>query len=752
MLRVTKGIVLLFAVLLSLVVKAQQIGTGQWRIHLPFKNTAGVVETQKYIYSWAGFGFYRFDKDANASERLSKIQGFSDIAVSYIAYNSSTDVLIIAYQDANLDIVHDGRIINVTDIQRAFINGSKAIKNIVFDGTDAYLAAEFGVVVLNLEEIEDPEISASYKDLNIGAVNDVLLLNDSIYAATSLGIYNAPLFGTNLNDPGNWKLFDTSATRMLRMFDGKIFALRNDRVDYYNNGTWNAVASNAIYNSLFVTDNSLMISRRDTLITVDKSLNQTKRFINTLKTSILGKDGSIWYTTDNAGTIRLLPNGQVEFTAPNGPYNLNVGQMASLDDEVIVAGGQIGGNFAFTFTLNGYYRYVENKWVNSLESFDPRIDTLQDFYAVTTDDKTKEVWISAYRQALLQLKDGEIQEIYTSKNSTLRLNSLNFITGLAVDNNGHLWVSNYGSDSALAVRTKDGEWRSYALGNVNFLGQIAVDERNRKWIIAPRNSSYGLVVFDDDNEPLNPNKHLSPKILSTNEGQGALPDNQVNCIAADLDGEIWIGTLKGPAVFSNPSNIFSSNPSDARRIVIGEGTDIGYLLGNEVINCIYVDGGNRKWFGTNNGAWLVAPDGQEILQNFNIDNSPLFSNNVLQIAVNEKTGEVFFATDRGIISYKGDATKANGTHSDVLVYPNPVREDFEGPISIRGLAQDANVKITDVSGNLIYETRANGGMATWDGRSFDGRKASTGVYLIFSGTDDASDTYVAKVLIINGGK
>ncbi len=751
MFRVKKGILIVF-ILFTTIVGAQQIGTGQWRIHLPFNNTVGIVETPRYIYSWANFGFYRYDKENNTAERLSKIQGFSDIAVSYMAYNEKTDVLIIAYQDANIDMVHKGTIINVTDIQRAFVSGVKAINNIVFDGNRAYLASTFGVVVMNLEEITDPIIVASYKDLNIGDINDVILWKNKIYVGTSIGIYNAPLIGANLNDPITWTQFDTGATRSLRLFDNKLFALRSQTINYYNGSTWTTFLPQGFYNSLYTNGTTLAISKRDTLITVNTSLAISKRFINTLKTAVLGSAQNIWYTTDNAGTIRLLPDNSIRFTAPNGPYNLRTGLMASIGDEVIVAGGQIGGDFTFTFSLNGYYRYKDDKWINSLEHPNPTTDTLEDFYAVIADPKTKDVWLGAYRQGLVRLNEGKVKDLYNNDNSTLKLNSLNFIAGLAVDNNGNLWVSNYGADSALAVRTKEGIWKSFLLNNVNFLSQIVVDDRNRKWIIAPRNSSYGLIVYDDDNSPLNPNKHLGPKLLSTNEGQGALPDNQVNCIAKDLDGEIWVGTLKGPVVFSNPSNIFSANPSDARQIIIGEGTDIGYLLGEEVINSIYIDGGNRKWFGTDNGAWLVSPDGQEILLNFNIDNSPLFSNRVAQITVNEKTGEVFFATDRGIISYKGDATKGEETHSDVLVFPNPVRENFEGPISIRGLAQDANIKITDVAGKLIYETQANGGMATWNGRNFDGRKASTGVYLIFSGTDDGSDTYVAKVLIINGSK
>jgi ligand-binding sensor domain-containing protein len=725
---------------------SQQTGTGQWRVHLPYRKTANIAETPRYVYTWSSFGFYRYDKEVGGSERLSKIQGFSDAAISTIKYNTAKDLLLIAYQDANLDLVRNGQIININDIQRATVNGLKNITNIVFEGDYAYLACTFGIVVLDVEKLE---ITASYKDLGFGDINDVVLFNTILYTATNTGIYRVN--GQNPNDPASWELFDGGATQFLHVVNNKLFSVRPTGIRYFD-GTWNAIAGADTYNSIFSINNKLYIAKKDTLLIIEPNLALTKKFINTLKTAIASADGSIWYTTDNAGTLQLKPNGELVFTIPNGPYSTAMGLMGNVDDEVIVAGGRINSTFGFTFSLNGYYRYKNEQWINSLENPNPAVDTLYDFYAIATNPKNNDVWIGAYWQALVRLRNGAVMDVYTQQNSKLKFSIQNVLAGMTLDKSGNLWMCNYGADSALVVRTADGQWGAMPLGNVHNVTQIVVDDKNRKWMVAPRNNGFGLLVYDDNKTPLNPNDDFGPKLLSSNVGSGNLPDNVVNCIAKDRDGEIWIGTVKGPAVFSNPSNILSDKPSDARRIVIGEGTDIGYLLGNEVINCIYIDGGNRKWMGTNNGAWLVSADGQKILKNFNTENSPIFSNTVLQITVNEKTGEVFFGTDLGMISFKGDATAAEETHGNVLVYPNPVRENFEGDLSIRGLAQDANVKITDIAGNLIYETVANGGMATWNMRSFNGRKASTGVYLIFSGTDDASDTYVAKVLVINGGQ
>ncbi|HCS20500.1 MAG TPA: hypothetical protein DIW47_08060 [Bacteroidetes bacterium] len=210
-----------------------------------------------------------------------------------------------------------------------------------------------------------------------------------------------------------------------------------------------------------------------------------------------------------------------------------------------------------------------------------------------------------------------------------------------------------------------------------------------------------------------------------------------------------MGTDKGLTVFYTPSNITGNNPSDARQIVVGKGDDAGYLLGEETIYAIYVDGGNRKWIASRSGLWLVSPDGQEILAHYNEANSPLFSNEIRELGMVETTGELFIATSKGIMSLGTGSSVGGETHGEVKVYPNPVRPGFEGDISVSGLPVDAFVKITDISGNLIYETRANGGTATWNGKSFDGRKASSGVYLIFTGNQDGSDTFVSKLLIVN---
>ena len=254
------------------------------------------------------------------------------------------------------------------------------------------------------------------------------------------------------------------------------------------------------------------------------------------------------------------------------------------------------------------------------------------------------------------------------------------VFGMAKDNDGNLWASNYDTDKALLVRRSNGAWEDFNVGLKN-LGEMVVDDQNQVWALVPRNSSTGILVVKELE-----NGQLQRRLLNTTSNQGGLPNNNVKAIVKDKDGEIWVGTETGIAVFYNPNLVFDGGPNaDAQQIIIDDGNDVGYLLGNEVVNDIKVDGGNRKWVATNNGAWLVKEDGSAIIRHFTTANSPLPSNVINTIGIVPKTGEVFFGTIEGMASYRGDATEASDKHSNTLVFPNPVEPGYEGPITISGL-------------------------------------------------------------------
>ena len=276
---------------------------------------------------------------------------------------------------------------------------------------------------------------------------------------------------------------------------------------------------------------------------------------------------------------------------------------------------------------------------------------------------------------------------------------------------------------------------------------MLIDSWGQKWGVLGRDG--GLFVYNDNNTIDNPADDQY-KILNTAIGNGALPTTSVFSIAEDLDGEIWVGTDKGIGVFYNPSSVFSGGNFDAQQILIQEGDYGQYLLSEEKVKCITIDGANRKWIGTEkSGVFLLSEEGTEEILHFTTENSPLFSNNIIDIAINPENGEVFIGTEKGLISYRSDATEGATTQEKTHVFPNPVRKSYSGPIAISGLVADANIKITDIDGNLVFEDFAKGGQAIWNGKNKNGERASTGVYLVFSTDINGIEKTVSKILFIH---
>jgi hypothetical protein len=316
-------------------------------------------------------------------------------------------------------------------------------------------------------------------------------------------------------------------------------------------------------------------------------------------------------------------------------------------------------------------------------------------------------------------------------------------------------VANSGVEEPISVRNANGGWQSIRFADVietnsllGFpeLGKIIIDKNDQKWILVLKGG--GLLVYKggitaDANSS-------NAKKLSTAPGNGGLPSADVLSIAEDKDGEIWIGTDKGIAVFYSPENIFGGGNFDAQQILIEQDGHIQILLETENISAIAVDDANRKWIGTTkSGVFLMSPDGTQQIYHFDADNSPLLSNNIKSIVIDHLTGEIYFGTDKGIISFRGSAIAGKDCFEDVYSFPNPVKPDYSGPIAIKGLMENTTVKITDISGTLVYETKSEGGQALWYGKNFEGEKVSTGVYMVFCTSEDNSCQKTAtKILLI----
>ncbi|MEO7174817.1 MAG: T9SS type A sorting domain-containing protein, partial [Saprospiraceae bacterium] len=308
---------------------------------------------------------------------------------------------------------------------------------------------------------------------------------------------------------------------------------------------------------------------------------------------------------------------------------------------------------------------------------------------------------------------------------------------------------NFAAPRPISVRKADGSWQSFKPVTQTNLFQVVVDQQDNKWFIVQGNSG-GVMVFNEGDDF---NSTTDDKVRFINTGNSVLTSNTINCLTVDLDGAVWIGTDAGPFVFECGSNVFDSSCKGSQRRVV-EGGIPALLLDGEDIRTIAVDGGNRKWFGSTTGVYVQSASGEQQIHKFTTDNSPLFDNTIQKIGINNKNGEVFIATDKGMVSYKGEATEGGIFHIDanILVYPNPVKPDYDGPIAIKGLASNSNVKITDITGRLVFETKAVGGQAIWYGSDLSGKRAASGVYLVFSTAElliDKPDAAIAKILFIN---
>jgi len=321
------------------------------------------------------------------------------------------------------------------------------------------------------------------------------------------------------------------------------------------------------------------------------------------------------------------------------------------------------------------------------------------------------------------------------------------VTAFREDGNGNVWMINVRSEKPLAVYREDGTFESFSVKNIvnrttpGF--DMIIDQRGYHWMLFNRE---GIVVFDENRDDL-----AGPKLhrFTAADGSGGLPSNEVNTIVEVLDGAIWVGTSDGVGVFFSPFDVFSQSPSDARPIIVEQGGIFQPLFENQAISKIVVDGANRKWVGTfGSGVFLMSADGTDQIHHFTTTNSPLLSNTINDIAIDPRSGDVYIATENGLMSYTSDATQGQFANNCTSVFPNPVRETYTGPISITGLVRDSQVRITDVRGNLIYETVSNGGTAVWDGTNRNRQRVATGVYFALSSDPEGNSTCVSKILVV----
>jgi ligand-binding sensor domain-containing protein len=442
------------------------------------------------------------------------------------------------------------------------------------------------------------------------------------------------------------------------------------------------------------------------------------------------KNGDLWQADFYRGLVHRT-GGNFDAVIPNSPNSITSREMVFYNGSMWVTSSDILNSWSPVFNKNGIYKCTDYNWENYTIYNTPEIDSIYDVAVVEA--------IPSQNKLIFGTQDGILE--FDAATNTFLLNKYRpgvtgtiepqyRITGAYRDQQDNVWLSDTYSNRPIICRKADGTYVYFSTGFLNGINakDILVDDNNQVWV-AKESGSGGLVIlnYGNDIDDKSDDQFFN---LAAGRGYGNLPVNSVNCLAKDKDGVIWIGTTQGIAIISCSAYV-TDNACEAEQICVDRNDGSGFcdnLLEDEIINCITVDAANRKWIGTTNGLFLVSADGQKTIHYFNESNSPLLANYVRSVTINPVNGDLFIGTEKGICTYRADATTTTSDTPEPFVYPNPVRADYDGPIAITGIPNNSNVKIVDVSGNLVYETTALGGQATWDGKLVNGERAATGVY------------------------
>jgi len=774
-----KIFVLLIMLALAVPGKSQS-RVGEWQDHLSFSQAISLVEARGIIYCATRSGLFSFDPATSEISKWSKINGLSDLEISCLAYSEDQNMLIIAYANSNIDLLINNQIVNIPDIKHKMMTGSKRINSIDVQGDDALLSCGFGIIRLNLSR---REISSTYyigpDGSHLEIFETVLFNYDSIFAVTEKGIYKAFIDDPELENYRSWTVvpghpFPGETFNHIAYNDGRLWASHQstsggvDSIYTYNGYEWSWFPwyFNDIRRIRF-DDGQLAIvsSYQVNLISPDGKLQRHLQGygedLMDPNDFLLDKQGKGWLADREYGLIFTSDFQNYTKIRPAGPWDRKTFDMVISEGDLWIAGGAYDASWNNIWNISGVSARLNGTWKVFNPITIPAMGPIRDIVRLAVDPTNpKHIYGASWGYGVVEFLNGEYVGVYDDTNTDGALTSVfpgyPYIRagGLAFDSKNNLWVTNSSVPSPVSVKKPDGTWKSFQYGQLlgdAFTGQIVITPGDIKWVLLPKGN--GLFVFDngksiedvsDDRQEAIPLRVATPpkntiKIL-----------NDIYSMAVDLNGSLWVGTSSGAVVYYRPSDVFSNYDFYASQPSVDQGDSLYHaLLGTEIVTAIAVDGANRKWFGTkNSGVFLTNPEGTELIQSFNITNSPLPSNEIISVVIDNQSGDIYFGTEGGVISFRGTAIRDDLYTGPVYAFPNPVRPGYTGLITVKGVPAESVVKITDLTGNLVFEGESVGGQITWDGKERSGQPVATGVYLVFASSTDISKKATTKILIV----
>ena len=735
-----------------------------WQGYFSFNEIKDISESSTTVYAASENALFSKNAGTNAVKTTTTVDGLSGQTISAVYYSEAFKKTIVGYENGLMIVINetDGSMLKVVDIiNKQLAPNLKRINHFMEHNGLVYVSCDFGIVQFNLTTLQ---FGDTYFIGDNGAeisVKQTAFFNGFIYAATSSGIRKADSTSPNLNDFSQWSVVNSGDWTSVETLDTELIAINSvGYIHRFNSAIFvvffqlpqPSVDMRARNHNLFITiPNSVYVYNNQMILS--RQISNTQVLDNTINfTSATAVGNVVYIGTKEKGLFSssLSSNGVFENNTPTGPARNNI---FSLDVTSNVLWTVYGDYDLFynPYPLDGYgvSKYDTSGWLNI--SYEDVFDAKSMTRIIVNPKNEKQVYASSFFSGLLKIEEDVPNFLYNEKNSGLEsitTEGPNYfdvrINGTAFDKTGNLWITNSRIKNGLKVLKTNGQWGSYAMTSIldnaeaSSYANLVIDRNSVKWIATNRD---GVVGFDDTTNQF--------KKMTFGADTGNLPIADVRSIAIDTKNQLWIGTTKGLRVLSNVSSFQSDNQLKANPIIITENNLAQELLYEQFITSIVVDGANNKWIGTSDsGVFMVSPNGQETKYHFTINNSPLPGNAINDIKINNATGEVFIATNKGMISFKGTSTEANEDLNNVYVYPNPVRPTYSGTVKVAGLLDKANIKITDIEGNLVYEATSEGGTIEWDTTAFGRYKVASGVYMIFISAQDGGETKVKKVMII----
>ena len=739
-----------------------------WKSYFSYNEIVDVTNGSTNVYAATENSVFSKNTTTGNLSQTNAINGFKPESITCITRSDVVNKTFVGNTNGLLLVINaDGSITQKVDIitEVPVPPNKKRINDLYEHNGRIYIATDYGISVLNattLEFITTYFIGPSGEELE---VLQTTVKDNEIYAVTRTnGIRKGDLSNPFLFDFAQWTTFDNGFWTGIITFNNQLIASNTNGRTYRHNGsTFIEILNHFQVGLRLKTNQSEIIVTTPTSVFV---LNQTFNTIATITNASIPEynprftaatvvNGKLFIGTEKDGLFETALANPTNFEniSPNGPLQNYIFRVKKGPNRIWTVHGRYSQQYN-PYPLDELgISYFENQNGWSVIPYEDLLEAKSLSDIAINPNNPNEVYVSSYFSGLLKINGSDISLLNNTNTGPNGLESLVLtppnpsyvdirINSPAFDSDGNLWVTNAFVNRGIKV-LRGNQWQSYNLQGITAniatgrYNTIAIDKNKTKWIAAYND---GIVAF---------NENLNNKFININVNNGNLPDPVVTCVALDNRNQLWIGTFRGLRILSSVDRFLSETELSTTNIVIQEGDLAQELFFQQSIIDIAVDGANRKWVSiANGGVFLVSANGQETIYRFDKDNSPLPSNNILDIEIDGTSGEVFFATDKGMVSFLGTSTKPSDSLADVFVYPNPVRPGFVGTVKISGLTDKANIKITDIEGNLVFETTSAGGTIEWDTTAFGKYKVASGVYMIFVASQDGTDSTVKKVMVI----